>query len=358
MRRVLILLAVIAISGCNVNNNEIYNLKAQWYLEALNSIRTKYTRIKIAVIWSEEWQNSDGSWSDLRVNSSPWALDAFREGISSNYYLGKEALPDSGMNILPPETGCFFGAMPGWGTNEDSAFTTKLDSFAQLVGKSVAFSPFSIFWGEYVDGDNFDWIAHNLNEISRYGAIPMVRLMPWGEPYWESSFQPRYSLQRIIDGDFDQFLTQIADIIRQFGKPVFITFAMEMNGNWFPWSGVFQGADSTTGYGDPDKPDGPERYVDAFRHVVEIFRQTGATNAIWYFQPNDHSYPETSWNSIENYYPGDDCVEWIGFSLYGAQTQDESWVWFDDIMTPIYQELTEDFPNKPLMLAEFGVMER
>lgn len=327
------------------------NLKAEWYREAFTLIRTRYTRVKIAIVYHEKWQNDDGSWSDLRIDSSPGALQAYREGISSSYFIGKEGLVVSDGVIIPPENGCYVGVFPGWGEYEDSVDSDVLIDFERLSGKSVAFTPFSIFWGQnYISRDNLD-------EISSYGAIPLLRLMPWGEPYWESGYQPEYSLQKIIDGEFDTFLSSWADVVREYGKPVMVTFACEMNGDWFPWSGVFQGGGETRGYGDPQKPDGPERYVNAFRHIVTLFRNKGADNAIWYFQPNHISYPDEDWNSIDAYYPGDNYVDWIGLSVYGAQTKNDEWITFEEAMEPAYNLLTSKFPEKPIMLCEWGVVE-
>ena len=61
--------------------------KAEWYLNAFNILQTKYTKIRIAIIYHDKWENADGSWSDLRINSSPEALRAFQEGISSSYFI-------------------------------------------------------------------------------------------------------------------------------------------------------------------------------------------------------------------------------------------------------------------------------
>jgi len=328
------------------------NSKAEWYEEALRGLQTKYNRIKIAIVYHERWQNDDGSWSDLRINSSPEALQAYINGISSDYFIGKEGLLGQNQTISPPENGCYTGVFPGWGELESSVNAQELADFENLSGKSVAFVPFSVFWGEgYVS-------RRNLDEISGYGAIPLLRLMPWGEPYWEPRYQPDYALQKIIDGDFDSFLSDWADEIKAYGKPVMMTFGVEMNGDWFPWSGVFQGGSITDNYGDPKKADGPERYVDAFRHIITLFRDKGVYNVTWYFHPNHESYPNEEWNSIEAYYPGDEYIDWVGISLYGAQTENDPWVSFEDIMEPIYNELTSKFPNKPLMLCEWGVMER
>ena len=354
-----LLVITVFMCGClNQEENLEKNLKAKWYEDALRMLQTNYTKIKIAIVYHEKWQNSDGTWSDLRIDSSPQALEAYREGISSDYFIGKEGLPPQGQSIYPPEHGCYVGVFPGWGEFEDFVDSNQLIDFENLSGKSVAFVPFSIFWGEYASRESLDRIEDNLNNISSYGAIPLIRLMPWGKPYWEPGYQSDYDLQRIIDGDFDSFLSSIADKIKNFGKIVMITFGPEMNGNWFPWSGVFQGGGITDKYGDPQEADGPEKYVDAFRHVVTFFRNKGVNNAIWYFQPNHESYPDENWNVIEAYYPGDEYIDWVGTSVYGAQYQDEPWVSFEEVMQPIYNELTLKFPNKPLMLCEWGVMER
>ena len=49
----------------------------------------KYPRIKAAVFWHERWQNDDQSWSNLRVNSSPEALKAYRQGVANAFWLGR-----------------------------------------------------------------------------------------------------------------------------------------------------------------------------------------------------------------------------------------------------------------------------
>ncbi len=47
----------------------------------------KYPRIKAAVFWHERWQNKDESYSNLRVNSSPGALKAYRQGVANPFWL-------------------------------------------------------------------------------------------------------------------------------------------------------------------------------------------------------------------------------------------------------------------------------
>ncbi len=66
--------------------------KAQWIRDALSMIPC-YPRIKAAVYWHERWQNADGTFSNLRVNSSPAALEAFRRGIADPRWIGSPREP-------------------------------------------------------------------------------------------------------------------------------------------------------------------------------------------------------------------------------------------------------------------------
>ena len=253
--------------------------------------------------------------------------------------------------IMPPATGCYHGVFPGWGPYEDNVEAVQLTNFANIVGKGVAIVPFSVFWGRNLV------TVRQLNEIASYGAVPLLRLMPWGEPYWEPGYQSRYSMQKIIDGQFDQYLTQWADVVKNFNKPVMVTFGVEMNGDWFPWSGIYQGGGTTFGFGDSSRADGPERFVSAYRHIIQVFRNRGVMNATWLFHVNHQPFPAASWNTYEAYYPGDDYIDWVGVSIYGAQTHDEDWVSFASLAEPAYNALKARFSHKPIMLAEWGVGE-
>ncbi len=340
-------LFLIIFAACGGGNE---NKKSKWYRDLFKLIPEKYNKVKILVVYSEKFEDEDGNWVDLRVNSSDESLEAYREGISDDFFLDSMD-PDTIKHLEPPENGCYTGVFPGWKEYEDSVDMEYLEDFEEMVGKKPLFVPFSNFWGEERVS------SVQLRKIYEYGAIPMLRLMPWGRPYWEPQYQEDYSMDRIIEGEFDDFLREWADTIKEFGKPVMVTFGVEMNGNWFPWSGVFQGGGEKDEFGDPEKFDGPERYAEAFRHIIEVFRSEGVENVIWYFHVNHESFPHEEWNSIENYYPGDEYIDWVGFSLYGAQYKDEPWMEFEEVMNPIYEKMVSLFPDKPLMIPEFGVRE-
>ena len=74
--------------------------KGEWIRTAFRTLSdtAKYPRLKAAVFWNERWQNSAdeadeaanenaGKYSDLRMNSSPGALRAYREGVAAPVFL-------------------------------------------------------------------------------------------------------------------------------------------------------------------------------------------------------------------------------------------------------------------------------
>jgi hypothetical protein len=152
-----------------------------------------------------------------------------------------------------------------------------------------------------------------LDAVAGNGCVPFVTLDPkdWDEP--DMAYQRTFA-SMILSGGFDDTLKALAGTLRDFGKPVVFRFAHEMNGDWYPYSGVFQG-----GGGDTDKdgnPDGPQRYVEAWRHVHDLFSAAGAANLVWVFCPNAESFPRADWNRPFRYYPGAGYVDLISVDSY------------------------------------------
>jgi len=62
--------------------------KAIWVRHAFASMASsQYPRVKAAIWWNERWQNKDGTYSNLRVNSSVETLQAFRDGLKNPHWL-------------------------------------------------------------------------------------------------------------------------------------------------------------------------------------------------------------------------------------------------------------------------------
>jgi hypothetical protein len=74
------------------------------------------------------------------------------------------------------------------------------------------------------------------------------------------------------------------------------------------------------------------------------------------FHANNDDVPGEDWNRLENYYPGDEWIDWIGVSVYGAQTPlEEEWLSFREMMDAAYPRLAALSADKPILLLEFGV---
>ena len=245
---------------------------------------------------------------------------------------------DSG--IVVPPAGILFGAYMDFGETEDHVTLEGIQDFEKLVGKAPAIIASSSYWGEQ------SFPAKNLGLISRHGAIPMVYWSPWDRPYDEAKGPDRFSLTEILAGKWDGYIDSWADGAKEFGKPFFVSFCNEMNGDWFPWSGTYYGGENG----------GNEVFKKAWKYVVDRVRARGAGNILWVFHVNAFPGINDVWNVMASYYPGPGYVDWLGLSVYGKQFRNEgNWARFHDLINWPYEEITALDPTKPVMLAEFGV---
>lgn len=102
--------------------------------------------------------------------------------------------------------------------------------------------------------------------------------------------QPMNGLSAVQD---DAYLRGLAKELGKSGVPIFLRFANEMNGDWVPWTG------------------NPQLYIEKFRLVAKVFREEAKDNVVLVWAPG-----EMPKYNIEDYYPGDAYVDWVGVSLY------------------------------------------
>ena len=126
-----------------------------------------------------------------------------------------------------------------------------------------------------------------------------------------------------------------------------VDFAPEMNGNWFPWSGVFAGGEKG----------GPEAYKAAYRHVVDLFRERGRRQRRLRVPRQRPLRARRAWNDMARYYPGDDYIDWIGLSAYGGVFPGFDWEPLRRALDEAYPKLEALSPTKPIAILETGVIE-
>ena len=258
------------------------------------------------------------------------------------------------VKLLPPTRGIYHAAFAAFGPTEDVVTPRHINDFTNRIsGKPLTWAYFSDNW---FNGIHFP--RRDVDVIRASGVIPFIRIM--SRSNWEACSDRRYQLSKIIAGDFDPALRRYARAARDVPGPLMMEFGTEANGDWFPWSGYCNGGGKRDGYGSPRLADGPERFRDAYRHLIDLFREEGATNVTWVFHMDAWSAPEQPWNRFAAYYPGDDYIDWLGLSVYGAQTPSDLRNWnpdFNEALNRGYREMSSVSSSKPIAVLEFGVVE-
>jgi hypothetical protein len=251
------------------------------------------------------------------------------------------------VKLSPADEGVYHAAHPDFGLRDDFATPDIIRDFESLSHKKIVWSYFSWHWENEIK-----FPSEMCRTLNDEGVIPLVGIMPWST-LKQGAPEPVYTLERLLNGDFDEDIAQCAEEAHDLGFPIMIEFGPEVNGSWFPWNGAWNGRDAT-GYGDRALPDGPERFRDAYRKIIGIFRKQGAMDVTWVFHIAASGSPKEAWNSASYYYPGDDWIDWIGASVYG-RLGDDRLTSFSDIMKRIYPGICALSATKPLAVLEMGV---
>jgi hypothetical protein len=199
-----------------------------------------------------------------------------------------------------------------------------IDGFARRAGRR----PVIVL--SYKDWSSLPFASAELDAIWRRGAVPMITWEPW------TSSGRGFPLREIAAGRFDRYLRRAAGSAAHWGKPLFVRFAHEMNGNWYPWG---RGVGGNTA----------RDFRKAWKHVVDLFRYHGATNVRWVWSPNEDSGGTFQFGPL---YPGDEWVDWIamdGFNFGGSV----GWPSFTTIFASTYERLAR-LTDRPMMIAETG----
>jgi len=250
-------------------------------------------------------------------------------------------------SILPPPAGKLYHGFYWGGVGTDTHDPTEHDvtpadvtRYEQAIGAKTAWVYFSNNWFE-----SRKFPIEMCTWIRNLGKIPYVRLMLRSDVDQRHG-EKRFSLQKIITGEFDVDLRAWARDAKAFGSPILVEWGTEPNGNWFSWNGKWNG-----GAGE-----GPKRYIAAYRHIVDLMRAESANNLTWIWHVNWLDEPERKSNAFENYFPGENYCDWVALSVYGPTTPltrdgTES---FEFKMREAYPRLTKLAPGKPVIIAEFG----
>ncbi len=213
------------------------------------------------------------------------------------------------------------------------AYALNITQFEHDARKKVSIVHWFQRWGDL--DNSFDTAM--MNQVRNHGSIPLLSWEPWkGLAYGKN--QPKYSLQNIMDGQFDVYITKFAKAAKAWKHPFFLRFAHEMNGDWYPWSEVVNG--NSRG-----------QYVQAWQHVHDIFTEVGALNVTWVWCPGRVMGRGISLDDLQEMYPGDSYVDWAGMDGYNAGNDNLGWQTFSEVFTALYNTILS-ITSQPIMIAE------
>jgi hypothetical protein len=110
--------------------------------------------------------------------------------------------------------------------------------------------------------------------------------------------QPGYRNGDIANGGQDDYIRRFARSLATFHGTVWVRYAHEMNGFWYPWS------------------HGPANYVRAWRHVVTLVRaEAPNVRFVWSANLNLYDAPASWQRGMRRYWPGARWVDAVGSTM-------------------------------------------
>jgi len=134
-------------------------------------------------------------------------------------------------------------------------------------------------------------------------------------------FMDEFLHRRVAEGEADGYLQELLRGLQDAGNPVLLRVGYEFNNHWTPYD--------------------PVLYGRAYKRVVDLIKQTKASNiaTVWHAEPA--GFPDRDYH---DWYPGDDQVDWWGLSLFHQEhMSDPNTVAF---LEEAYRR------RKPVLLAE------
>lgn len=222
--------------------------------------------------------------------------------------------------------------VPGNGWNQDNIYSLN-DQLHKKLSFITLFSAFTEDW------DQLYW---QTSKVTSAGMVPMISWMPVDQNRKDVNILPE-----ITAGLWDDYLIEWSNRFMNWRnshvetKPdILLRFGHEFNGNWYSYS------------------DSPDAYKQAYRYIHKLFEAQGANEFIeWVWCANNLNIDTV--NDITSYYPGDAFVDWTSIDGYnwGTNYSWTSWESFTEVYADTYNTLVTNYPEKPIMIAEFGSTE-
>ncbi len=194
-----------------------------------------------------------------------------------------------------PLHGVYLGVLleQGGTADEIAEFNQKAGKTHAVYAKFVVFKkdPFPQEWVEMIKSNYPGAAVHLILE-------PMVDFEDFYAPDWGPGQET-----------YDAALAFATNCARA-ALPIFLRFAHEANGDWYPWHPSYS---EKMGITDTVSN---ESYIAAFRNFADLVH-SNAPNVALVWAPNQGNGPEPM-PYYEDVYPGDEYVDWVGLSVYNG----------------------------------------
>ena len=322
------------------------NAKNQWLQDSYNYLAVQYG--VQAVIYYNTSPDWDCDWAIFDYGR--YAYDGYKWGVANQAYgyLSPSELANtdltpslSGNNFTPiinkGVTGSQGRILLGMYTQDwpglQRVIVDEVTGLNNWSGKHIS------ILGTFVDftSNSTDEIELQLEVIRENGYTPFLNL---------ASFNSYFTAERIAQGEADSYLRDVARSFAMFAKggkqSAYIAPLYEMNGSLGPYSGD------------------PPNYILAFKRIQQIFSEEGVPDesVAWVFAPNGNSSPGMP--ELEEYYPGDEFVDFTGFTAYhfgyctSTDPEYRGWLTPEVAIGTYMDKILALAPDKPVFIAQTG----
>jgi hypothetical protein len=240
----------------------------------------------------------------------------------------KSVQPDCSVSdLLVPSCGAWFGsAIPLADGTRDVA--TGLAEYEAITGEAPDIIHF------YQRGSKIFPTSDQIAAAERPGRQRILLYFNW-KPSLELTWR------EIADGGADAAIAAVGAELATYSHKVFFTVHHEPENDVV----LTEGSGMT-----------PDDYVDMYRHVVENLRSVAGNRLVFVMvYMGFHRWA----GLVDDLYPGDDVVDWIGYDPYGFDQQMD----FADLLNrpkpevgwPGFYVWATRKSDKPIMLSEWGV---
>ena len=221
---------------------------------------------------------------------------------------------------LSPPSGAWFGALVNPNRSDPSSTPAEVTALEGEIGRKLKIVNHFYTYNQAVGTQG------EVQDIAG-GRIPMIT---WGAT----------STASINNGSQDSYIRQQATRIKNLKGTVFLRYFHEPEGDYR--NAMVQSASA---------------YKTAWKRAQRLFREVGATNVVWVFCTTAYSFRVTPSRDPRTFYPGDAYVDWIGADGYNFAPGKPGAKW--NSFTTVFQRWYTWAAQrpKPLMAAEYGVME-